>query len=54
MCILLYIKVLQCSGVLEVYGQLEEGRYICPRDMCILLYVKLICCSGAPEISGQL
>ena len=48
MCILLYVKLLQCSGVLEVYCQLEEGGYICTGYMCILLYVKLIQCSGVP------
>ena len=25
MCILLYVKLIQCSGVLYIYGQLEEG-----------------------------
>ena len=34
MCILLYAKLLWCSGIPEIYGQLEEGD--------ILLYVKHI------------
>ena len=25
MCILLYVKLIWCSGVAEIYGQLEEG-----------------------------
>ena len=53
MCILLYVKFIQCSGFLEIYAQLEEG-YICLWSMCILLYVKLIWCSGFPEIYAQL
>ena len=52
MCILLYVKLIQCSGVPEIYGQLEEEGYICPGYMCILPYVKLIQCSGVPEING--
>ena len=26
MCILLYVKLIQCSGILHIYGQLEEGE----------------------------
>ena len=25
LCILLYVKLIQCSGLPEIYGQLEEG-----------------------------
>ena len=25
MCILLYVKLIQCSGIPQIYGQLEEG-----------------------------
>ena len=25
MCILLYVILIQCSGILEIYGHLEEG-----------------------------
>ena len=25
MCILLYMKLMQCRGLSEIYGQLEEG-----------------------------
>ena len=45
MCILLYVKLIWCTGIPYIYGQLEWG-YICPKYMCILLYVKLILCSG--------
>ena len=53
MCILLYVKLIWCSGIPYIYDQME-GRYICPEYMCILLYVKLIWCSGIPYIYGQL
>ena len=53
MCILLYVKLIWCSGIPQVYGQLER-RYICHKQICILLYVKLIWCSGIPQIYGQL
>ena len=51
MCILLYMTLMQCSGVAKIYGQLEEGvGSVCHGYMCILLYVKCILCSGFPEI----
>ena len=25
MCIVLYVRLIQCSGIPEIYGQLEEG-----------------------------
>ena len=53
MCILLYVKLMQCSDIPQIYGQLE-GMYICPKHMCILLYVKLIWCSCIPQIYDQL
>ena len=53
MCILLYLKLIWCSGITQIYGQLEGG-YICPGYMCILLYVKLIQCSGIPQMYGLL
>ena len=38
MCILLYIIVIWCNSISEIYCQLEfGGRY--PQYMCILLYV---------------
>ena len=40
-------KLMWCSGVAYICGQLEEG--VCTsglRYMCILLYMKLIWCSG--------
>ena len=52
MCIFHYVKLIQCSGVPEMYGQ--WGGYICHGYMCILLYVKLIWCSGVPEVYGWL
>ena len=29
MCILLYVKLIWCSGVPEIYCQLEEGVGVC-------------------------
>ena len=52
-CILLYVKLIWCSGIPYIYVQLG-GEYICPGYMCILLYVKLIWCSGIPQIYGLL
>ena len=55
MCILLYMKLLGCSGFPEIYAQLEEGvGSVSHGYMCILLYMKLIWCSGFPEIYAQL
>ena len=48
MCILLYVKLICCSGIPQIYGQLEEG----PWSMCILLYVKVIWCSCIPQNDG--
>ena len=28
MCILLYVKLIWCSGILYIYGQLEEGALV--------------------------
>ena len=47
MCILLYLKLIQCSGIPKICGQLD-GVYIYTGYMCILLYVKHIWCSGIP------
>ena len=52
-CILLYVKLIWCSGIPQIYGQLEGG-YISPGYMYFLLHVKLICCSDIPQIYGQL
>ena len=52
MCILLYVKLLWCSSIPYIYGQLEGVH--CTKYMCILLYVKLIWCSRIPYIYGQL
>ena len=45
MCILLYVKLICCSSIPYIYGQLQ-WEDICPKYICILLYVKLIQCSG--------
>ena len=55
MCILLYVKLIWCSGFPEIYAQLEKGvGSVCHGYMHILLHVKLIWCSGFPEIYAQL
>ena len=42
-CILLYVKLIWCSGFPEIYAQLKEGVVsVYHWYMCILLYVKLI------------
>ena len=46
MCILLYVKLLWCSSIPYIYGQLEERGYMFPRYICIWQYVKHIWCSG--------
>ena len=47
MCILLHVKLIWCSGVAYIYGQLKEGvGSVCHGYMFILLYMKLIWCSG--------
>ena len=56
MCILLYAKLIWCSGFVYIYGVnwRREWRYVCHGYICILLYVKLIWCSGVAYIYGQL
>ena len=55
MCILLYDKLICCSGFAEIYARLEEKvESVCHGYMCILQYVKLIWCSGFAEIYAQL
>ena len=49
MCILLYVKLIWCSGIPYTYGQLGGG-YICPKYMCIVLYVKHIQHSGSTHL----
>ena len=49
------MKLIKCSGLPEIYAQLEEG--VCLPNMSImfiLLYMKLIWCKGFPEIYAQL
>ena len=51
MYIILYMRLIQCSGVAETYGQLEEWvGSVCHRYVLILLYVELMQYSGFPEI----
>ena len=38
MCILLYVTHIQCSGISQISGQLNQGTWY----MCILLYMKLV------------
>ena len=53
--ILLYVKLLWCSGVTYIYCRLEEGWGQSSMGICaFLLYKKLILCSGFPEIYAQL
>ena len=55
MCILLYMKLIWCSGFSEIYARLEEGMgSVCHGYMCILLYVEVIGCSGFQETYPQL
>ena len=54
MCILLYVKLIWCSGFPEIYAQLEEGVMSAFGICAFFLYVKLIWCSGFPEIYAQL
>ena len=55
MCILLYVKLIWCSGSPEICAQLEEGvGSVCHGYICILLYMKFIRCSCFPEIYAQL
>ena len=57
MCILLYMKLIQCSGVAEIYGQLEwrvRGSLPWVLHMYNLIYMKLIWCSGVAYIYCQL
>ena len=40
MCILLYVKLLQCSGFPEIYAQLEEGAWgLSPMGICAFFYM---------------
>ena len=47
MYILLYVKLMWCNGISEIYCQLESG-YMYPQYMCILLYMTLIWCNSIP------
>ena len=45
MYILLYVIVIWCNGISEIYCQLESGCMY-PQYMCILLYMTLIWCNN--------
>ena len=52
---LIYVKLLWCSGVAYIYSQLEEGMGpICHGYMYILLYIKSMWCNGFPDIYPRL
>ena len=48
LCILLYVAVIWCSGVAEIYA-CKQGVAL-HGYLCILLYVAVIQCSGVAEI----
>ena len=50
MCILLYVKLMWCSGFHTSMVNWWRGHWY----VCILVYIKLIWCSGIPYIYGQL
>ena len=52
MCILLYVKLIWCSGVAWIHDWLMGA--ICFGYMCIVLYMKLIWCHGFLDIYAQL
>ena len=58
MCMLLYMKLIWCSGFPQIYAWLEEGVSVSLpwwlRYMYILLDMKLLCCSGVTYIYCQL
>ena len=39
LCILLYVKHSQCSGLPQIYGQLEEGMGSVYTDICAYIYM---------------
>ena len=40
MCILLYVKLIQCSGIMQIYDEMEE-RYICPEYIALCYMLNL-------------
>ena len=56
MCILLYVKLLQCSGFPEIYAWLEEGAWgQCAMGICAFFYMSNFCSVVVfPEIYAQL
>ena len=39
-CILLYVKLIQCSGIMQIYDEMEE-RYICPEYIALCYMLNL-------------
>ena len=39
MCILLYVKLIWCSGIPEIYAQLEEGVGQSAMGICAFFYM---------------
>ena len=54
MCILLYVMLIRCNGVVGIYPHLELVWSLCHEYMCSLLYVKLIGCNFVAGIYSQL
>ena len=48
MCILLYVTLMWCNCIPQIYCQLVFGGQMYAQYMCILLYVTLIRCNGIP------
>ena len=48
------MKLMQCSGLPEIYAQLRGVHLPDMNTVCILLFMKLIWCNGFPEIYAQL
>ena len=54
MCILLYVKLIWCSGIPEMYGQMEEGGHgtcafcsMCNFFGVVIFYTSIVDCRGA-------
>ena len=59
MCILLYVKLIWCSGIPEIYGQLEEGGfgicalcYICNLDGIVVFHRSMVNWRGCTSALG--
>ena len=52
-CILLYVTLIWCNGIPQIYCQLGYGEYMYLQYMCIMLHVKVIWCNGIAHIYCQ-